>query len=75
MQDVRATIAIILTGNKINTKSSRRWILYYEMLFVLFEQSESITEMHLRPGVQNNKNMLLPVLRTLSEKVSVSAYG
>ena len=58
-------------GNKINIKSFRRLILYYEMLFVLFEQSESITEMHLRPGVQNIKMILLPAHRTQSETVFV----
>ena len=65
---------LISCGNKINTKSSRRWILYYEMLFVLFEQSESITEMHLRPGVQNIKNILLHVQIMLYETVFVSVH-
>ena len=65
---------LISCGNKINSKSFRRWILYYEMLFVLFEQSESITEMHLRPGVQNIKNILLPVQIMLYKTVFVSVH-
>ena len=44
------------------------------MLFVLFEQSESITEMHLRPGVQNIKNILLPIQIMLYETVFVSVH-